>query len=110
MCVSNLPESRDDTHTDNHSFAPFIMDGFVSLPGEHLKISVKILCDTGASQSFILQDVLSFSDKTFTGDSILVCGFEMGYVSVPLHEISLMSDLVTGNVTWVYAPPCLLKT
>lgn len=102
LCVSNLPVSRDDTNLDNHSFAPFIMDGFVSLPGEsseRLKIPVKILRDTGASQSFILQDVLPLGDKTFTGDSILVRGFEMGYVNVPLHEISLRSDLVTGNVT-----------
>ena len=62
-------------------------------------VPIKILRDTGAPQSFILQDVLPFCDKTFTGDSVLVHGFEMGFVNVPLHEISLISDLVTGNVT-----------
>lgn len=98
LCVSNLPVSSNDPISDKHGFAPFIMDGFVSLPGEHLKTPVKILRDTGASQSFILRDALPFCDETFTGDSILVRGFEMGHVSVPLHEISLMTDLVTGNV------------
>lgn len=39
-------------------FAMFVMDGFVSLPGDGRKVPVKILCDTAASQSFILVEEL----------------------------------------------------
>ncbi|KAL2076889.1 hypothetical protein ACEWY4_027519 [Coilia grayii] len=81
------------------SFAPFIMDGSVALPevpGE--RVHIKILRDTGASQSFLLRSVLPFSDKTNTGDSVLVRGFEMGYVNVPLHKVCLSCSLVTGEV------------
>lgn len=48
---------------------------------------VKILRDTGAAQSFILEGVLPLSDKSSIGSSILVQGFEMGFVNAPLHKI-----------------------
>ncbi|KAK0143189.1 Retrovirus-related Pol polyprotein from transposon 412 [Merluccius polli] len=65
----------------------------------NVRVPIKILRDTGASQSFILENVLPFCDKTSTGCSVLVRGFEMGFVNVPLHEISLQSDLVTDTIT-----------
>lgn len=108
-CVSTMPLTLKD-NTSEQSFAPFIMNGYVSLPSQpNVRVPIKILRDTGASQSFILQDVLPFSVESFTGDSVLVRGFEMGYVNVPLHEISLFSDLVTGNVTVGIRPSLPVK-
>ena len=44
-------------------FKPFIFDGFVSLSGEVSdQRPVKILRDTGGSQSFILSDILPLND------------------------------------------------
>ena len=37
-------------------------------------IRIKILRDTGASQSIILADVLPFSEKTYSGTSVLLQG------------------------------------
>ena len=58
-----------------------------------------ILRDTGASQSLISADVLPFSEKNSSGTNVLIQGVECGFVSVPLHNIYLTSDLVTGPVT-----------
>ena len=39
---------------------------------------IKILRDTGASQSLILADTLPFSEKTSSGTSVLIQGVECG--------------------------------
>ena len=59
---------------------------------------IKILRDTGASQSLILAETLSFSEKTSSGTSVIIQGVECGFINVPLHNIYLSSDLVTGLV------------
>lgn len=45
-----------------------------------------VICDTGAAHSFILERVLPLSDE-----SVLVQGYEMGFVSVPLCTILKLS-------------------
>ena len=55
--------------------------------------------DTGASQTLISKDVLPFSDRSYTGQNVLVTGIEMGVASVPLHSVYLKSDLWTGVIT-----------
>ena len=59
---------------------------------------LKILRDTSASQSLILADTLPFSEKTYYVTSVLIQGVECGFINVPLHNIYLSSDLVTGLV------------
>ncbi|KAL3973678.1 kelch-like protein 33 [Sarotherodon galilaeus] len=80
-------------------FKPFILEGVVSLTG-NLKDQqpVKILRDTGASQSIIREDVLPFSEESFCQSSVLVQGVELGFVSAPLHTIHIQSSLVSGIV------------
>ena len=68
----------------------------MTLPSLPLLKSYEIL--SGASQSLILSDTLPFSEKTFSGTSVLIHGVECGFVNVPLHNIYLSSDLVTGLV------------
>ena len=80
-------------------YEPFLSDGFVSLNSDSAQSTpIKILRDTGASQSLILADTLPFSEKSSSGTSVLIQGIECGFVNVPLHNIYLSSDLVTGPV------------
>lgn len=56
---------------DNYTeYAPFITNGSVSLLGQDGKVSLKILRDTGASQSFLLEGVLPLSAQTATGKDV----------------------------------------
>lgn len=79
-------------------YTPFITEGLVSLPGQLYGVPIRILRDTGAAQSFLLAGVVPLSDHTTTGTHVLVRGFEMTPVHVPLHQVHLTSKLVTGNV------------
>ncbi len=83
------------------SFQPFIHDGFVSLSGDIAHATpVKVLRDTGASQSLILSDTLSFSDLSYSGTNVLIKGVDSSdFSSVPLHNIHLLTRLVSGPVT-----------
>lgn len=78
-------------------YAPFMSDGFVSIKDGEKK-SVRILRDSGASQSFILEHLLPFSASTDTGSTTPVLGITLVPLSVPLHRLSLWSDLVNGEV------------
>lgn len=76
---------------------PFIFNGVVSLTGEpEDDRSVRILRDTGCSQSVILADRLPFSELSYCGYSIVLSGIEMGYVPHPVHCVHIQSKFVTG--------------
>ena len=91
-------------------FEPFMLNGFVSLSGDNCPPTpIKILRDTGASQSLILADILPFSEKTSSGTSVLIQGVECGTVNIPLHHINLSSDLVTGLVVIGITPSLPFK-
>ena len=76
------PISAKTSETDSvmeiyELFLPFLSDGFVSLNSDSAHSTpIKILRDTGASQSLILADTLSFSEKTSSGTSVLIQGVE----------------------------------
>ena len=94
-----IQTERPETDSVMEIYEPFLSDGFVSLNCDYAQsIPIKILRDTGASQSLILADTLPFSEKTSSGTSVLIQGVECGFVNVPLHNIYLSSDLVTGLV------------
>ena len=60
---------------------------------------IKILRDTGASQSLLLSDTLSFSEESSVGASVLIREINCSeYGPVPLHTAYLKSNLVTGPV------------
>ena len=55
------------------TFEPFIHDGFVSLTSDLSSASpIRILRDTGASQSFLLADTLPFSEQSSAGANVLI--------------------------------------
>lgn len=80
-------------------YKPFLSQGFVSLDDSSKIPPVKILRDTGAAQTLLLEGVLPLSEQTFTGRTVLIQGVELGVINVPLHRICLKSDLITGPVT-----------
>ena len=79
-------------------YEPFLSDRFVSLPGGQHLIPVRILRDTGASLSLLLHGVLPLSGESKIGTSVLVRGFEMGSIIVPLQQIELKSNVLIGSV------------
>lgn len=106
---TEMSEAFEEMSSDLEDFAPFVMDGFVSLPGNSSKVPVRMLRDTAASQSFILEGVLPFSDESAVGSDVPVVGFGMKDIGVPLHKIFLESDLVSGEVTVGVCPDFLIK-
>ena len=86
---------------------PFLSEGTISLLHDKtITKPIRILRDTGASQSLILAETIPLSEKSHSGKSVLIQGVECGLVTVPLHQVNLKSDLVTGTVT-VGARPSL---
>ena len=78
---------------------PFVSECVVSLVGdENSSQKVKILRDTGATQSLMLDSVLSLTENSFTGANVLISGVEMGVLEVPLHEVNIKSSLINGNI------------
>uniref|UniRef100_UPI00358FFF31 uncharacterized protein n=1 Tax=Myxine glutinosa TaxID=7769 RepID=UPI00358FFF31 len=68
-------------------YQPFISEGFVSLDGASTNWRpVRILRDTGAHQSLMLEGILPWSEETATGDSVRLQGIGGG-VSAPLQVI-----------------------
>ena len=77
---------------------PFISESYVSLNEGGHAVPIRILRDTGATQSLLVEGILPLSGATATGTHVLIQWVELGIVSVPMHTIYLKSDLVTGAV------------
>lgn len=90
-------------------FASFVMDGVFSLPGNGPRVPVKMLRDTAASQFFILEGVLQFSDDSAVGSDVPVLDFGMKDIDVPLHMVFVESDLVFGEVAVEVRPQFPIK-
>ena len=65
LCVG--PRTAPDA-----DYTLFVSDGFVSLVGDSHRVPVKILRDTGASESFIRQAVIPFSSASDTDSLVLI--------------------------------------
>ena len=97
-CIEDeiCPKTESD-YMENYK--PFISEGVVSLVGdENSSQKVKILRDTGATQSLMLDSVPPLTENSFTGANVLISGVEMGVLEVPLHEVNIKSSLINGNI------------
>ena len=99
----------DKSEIIREEFKPFVSEGFVSLESSSSQVPIKILRDTGATQSLLLEGVLPLSVSTSTGESVIAQGIEGGCVNVPLHKVKLISDLVTGSVVVGTRPTLPIK-
>ena len=70
----------------------------MSLSEKDTQVPVKVLRDTGVSQSLLIHNILPLSEKTSPDACILIQGVELNAISVPLHRVYLHSNLVTGPV------------
>ena len=97
-CIED--EISPNTESDYmENYKPFISEGVVSLVGdENSSQKVKILRDTGATQSLMIDSVLPLTENSFTGANVLISGVEMGILEVPLHEVNIKSSLINGNI------------
>ena len=80
-------------------FDSFMSCGSVSVKEQGEKKPIVILRDTGASQTLLSADVLPMGQESSEKAHVLVRGVEGDYKPVPLYEIYLESDLVTGPVS-----------
>ena len=85
-------------------YTPFVSDGYVSLVGDSRRVPVRILRDTGASESFIRQSVLPFSSASDTDSVVLIQGIGLHSFPVPLHRIELNSGFVNSEVIIAVRP------
>ncbi len=98
MKAVDVDSAERDGRLDS-SYEPFLMEGVISFTGKSTdQVKVKMLCDTGTTQYFVVASVLPFSEQTSCGSNVLVQGIEMGLVKVPQHQVHLQSKLCTGFV------------
>ena len=96
-CIEDEISPTESDYMENYK--PFISEGVVPLVGnENSSQKVKILRDTGATQSLMLDSVLSLTENSFTGVNVLISRVEMGVLEVPLHEVNIKSSLINGNI------------
>ena len=91
-------------------FEPFVMEGLVLLDGNDVNPEpVKIMRDTCCAQSVILEGSLPFREVSATGERVLIQGFGMNIICVPLHKTKLKTDLVSGTVVVGVRPELPVK-
>ena len=86
----------DDVQRD---FKPFLSDGYVSSVDGDNRTPIRILRDTGASRSLLLQGAVQLPDSSYTGERAIIQGMDMKYIPLPLHNIKLECGIVNGKVT-----------
>ena len=91
------------------NYYPFISSGFLSAQENNVPIPITIICDTGASQSLLVEGELLLSDESAISDHVLIKGVQLGFISVPLYKFFLKSDLISGYVTVGIRPDLPVK-
>lgn len=97
LCASAREEKAVEVGaSDRSGFEPFIIEAQVSRVGSAEHVSIRVLRDTGARHSFIVQSALPFSVDTQSGDFIVMRGMDLGFIPVPRHDVMLDCDLAKG--------------
>ena len=97
-CIKDkMSSDKESDYMGNYK--PFISEGVVLLVrDESSSQKVKILRDTGATQSLMFDSVLSLTENSFTGTNVLISGVETSVLEVSLHEVNIKSSLINGNI------------
>jgi len=91
---TNVRTNQLNDHVAKSTLLSYLQDQL----GQPDDTPITILRDTGATQRLLLENVLPFSEKSFTGDSVLIQGIGLGTMQVPLHQVQLSSDIVSGPI------------
>ena len=110
----NIPHSVDNKvvkyiYDDvQRYFKPFLSDGYVSSVDGDNRTPIRILRDTGASRSLLLQGAVQLPDSSNTGERSIIQGVDMKYIPLSLHNINLECGGVNGKVTVgvLHSIPC----
>ncbi|XP_059810752.1 uncharacterized protein LOC132383599 isoform X1 [Hypanus sabinus] len=94
----NTNEALLESDQVRKGYDHFVTEGFVSLKEGSTLVPIKILRDTGASQSLMLDSVLKFNEESDTGEVNYIRGVGSDFMPVHLHKVNLKSGLVTGFV------------
>ena len=70
---------------------------------------MKILCDTGSTQSLMASHVLPSSEQMSVDASVLLQGVGLGVLRVSLHQIHLQSDLISDPIVVGVRPSLPVK-
>ncbi|XP_030271730.1 uncharacterized protein LOC115581049 isoform X3 [Sparus aurata] len=105
-----LDMTQPDDVGPDPCFKPFIIEGFVSLTEDSQDHQpVKILRDTGGSQTIIREGILPLSPKSSCNSSAIVQGIGMSLISAPMHNVYLQSPLVSGSFKVAVLPVLPIK-
>ena len=106
--VNDMPSSgvelsmRRDNGSDQarNDYAPFLSVGSVTYEenGDKQTYNVDILRDTGCSQSLMLQNILPDVTRTDSTERVLIKSIVGNYISLPLVQAYLKSDLISCYV------------
>ncbi len=96
----------DEINKVDEIYKDFVYCGDVS---DVANSPVVILRDTGASQSLMLEDVLSLSPDSSLNAKMLIQGIGGNFMPVPLHRVNLKCDLFTGPVDVGVVPSLPMK-
>ena len=72
--INHTSSSTNSSVSVQDSYHSFISNGFLLVQENNTPIPIKILRDTGASQSLLVLGVLSLSDESAAGDHVLIKG------------------------------------
>ena len=97
--ITNQYSVVEHSSVKKDQYNQFISKGYVYFSKNGEKVPVKILRDTDATQSLLVEGILPLSDGTATGTSVQIQGIELRVMSVPLQVVYLSSELITGTVT-----------
>ena len=79
-------------------YATFVSEGFVKLLGSDEEVPIKILRDSGASQSFVRRKILPFSPISDTGSCVPVRG--LGLRTMFVQNYQLKGVTLFWEMTW----------
>ena len=98
--ISSRKENNKRTESRiREEYKPFISNGYVHpVDNATKRVEIKILRDTGATQSLMVRDDMPRESETAKGERVILQGVGGNVVSVPLHQISLDSEIVCGTV------------
>ena len=99
--VEEITDHFDPKFDVRDEYRPSVSVGSVSsVDSVSTSVPANILCDTGATQTLESKHTLHFDTSSATGDSVTVQTSgpaESGCISVPLHHVNLVSDIVSGS-------------
>ena len=87
-----------DPNEIDERYKDFVSCGKVQFSDDDKEVPVVILRDTGATQTLLVANEASLDKRNFTGRSILIQDVNGGYKPVPLYNVELSSQLVSGSV------------